>query len=133
MVEETTDAGRLLRRKRRSFRRSRRLIRRRVRVQRRVRRFRRFTRIHHKRRIVHRHRRSAHWYRTHGFERIIIHGRSRWISKLNKEQVDIHSSSGVVFSKELSSVENYAQTIRVNLNKFSSADQSLVGKCLSMF
>jgi len=137
MVEEPAETGRCLRKRkvfrRRSFRRSRRTIRRKVRVSRRVRRFRRFTRVHRHRRTVFRHRRSAHWYRTHGFERITLHGRTRWISKLNKEQVDIHSSSQAVFSKELSSVENYAETIRVNLNQFSSADQSLVSKCLSLF
>ena len=96
---------------------------------------RRFRRIHRRihRRTVYRHRRSANWYRTHGFEKIVIHGRSRWVAKLDKEHVDIHSSSQAVFSKELSSVENYAEAIRVNLNKFSTADQSLVGKCMSLF
>ena len=83
--------------------------------------------------------RTTKWYKSHGYKKIAVSGRVRWVKKSSwryitsaeyqTRHIALPSVVKTVFSEELSSVKNYFQTIRVNLNKFSTADQSLISKC----
>jgi hypothetical protein len=84
-------------------------------------------------------RRSVRWYKSHGYRKITYRGRVRWVKKSSwryitsaeyqTRHITLPRVVKTVFSKELSSVEHYAQTIKVNINQFTAADQTLINKC----
>jgi hypothetical protein len=71
--------------------------------------------------------RTKRWCVNHGYVRHVSHGKVYYTHSHTTTQVQTFWKT--IFSKRLSSVQNYAQTIKVNKNKFNSVDQSLIARC----
>jgi hypothetical protein len=78
---------------------------------------------------VHHHHRVT-YTKTHSHK--VYHHR-RYHATHSVSHIEIPTIYKTVLAQELSSVENYTQTIKVNLNKFSAVDQTLINKCAKFF
>jgi hypothetical protein len=90
--------------------------------------------VHKTYRVVHNNHvqwRNARWCKSHGYVRHYSHGRVYYTHSHTTQHVQTYWKT--VFSKELSSVEDYSKTIKVNMTKFNAVDQFLINKCLTFF
>lgn len=88
-------------------------------------------------------RHTRRWLVRHGYRYIRSGRRYRWVrrsswkyttsSRWMTSHIRLPTITRTVFSKELSSVQNYAQTINAAKTQFAKSDLALINKCAKFF